>query len=306
VLVVSRMKDGIDRPLAVYAGLIDKTSYDAAGRSLTVTHKELRSIAADRFGSMVPSYAPGGSFSVSGKSLRGIARAVIAKGFLSAPGDNWHFPVVLPADESGSQERIWHNYNLNSIEDMLSEVQDADGGPDIAFDPIWTAGMRLEWWARIGTPRIANNWFEWSLSAPDTPVLSFVEDVDSSKQRSGMFVPGEGSEEKMLVGRSPAGGIAGSGMPDRDGLISMKSVDSQSELNSLALSALKTHREPARTTSFSLDGPGTDIGDTFRLGARTRIWVQDDPFLTDGWRDGYVVGLSGGMSTEVSVEVQPV
>lgn len=303
VLVVSRMKDGIDAPLAVYAGIIDDTDWDDPTGVLTVSHRELRSVLEDRKGAQIPTYTASSTLTVSGKSLRGIARALISRGLISTMGDNWHWPVVLPADEAGSQSRSWEMYKLESIESMLAEVQAADGGPDVAFDPIWSSGMRLEWWARIGTPRIAGSTFEWSASASESPVLSLRERTNSSQQRSGVFAVGAGSGAAMLVGR--AGSLAGTPMMDRDADVSYKSVDSQAELDSLALAELKRNREPRRLTSFALHGPDTDLGDTFRIGSRTRIWVEGNAYMSDGWRAGYVTALSGDMSDRIGVEAQP-
>lgn len=303
VLVVSRMKAGIDAPLAVYAGLIDDQEFDYDSGRLTVQHKELRWILQDRFALQVPTFNRASVYTIAGKSLRGAARAVIAKGLISTLGDNWHFPVVLPADQSGTVEKSWPVNKFVSLEDMLAEVCKMDGGPDIAFDPVWTSGGRLEWWARIGSPRISAGVFEWSASAADTPVRGLREQLDSSRQKSGVFAPGDGSGEDRPVGT--AGGIAGSGMPDRDAVVSFSQVEKETELNSLALANLKAHREPTLRTTFSLHAPDTDLGDQFRLGSQTRIWVEGSVFLSDGWREGYVVALSGDMGSLVGVEALP-
>lgn len=302
VLVVSRKKAGIDHPLAVYAGLIDDRDFDDDTQTLTVSHKELRWILQDRYASQIPSFNPAGKFTITNKSLKGAARAIISKGLISALGDNWHFPVVLPADESGGFSKDWPLEKHTSIESMLAEVCGMDGGPDVTFDPIWTAGGQLQWWAKIGAPRLVGSFFEWSLGVADSPVKRFKERENSSKQRSGVFAPGEGSGAKRPVGLSPDGGVAGSGMPDRDAVVSFSDVEKESDLDSLALAHLKLHREPTRSTTFSLHAPDTDLGDTFRLGSTTKVWVEGSSFLADGWRTGYVTTLSGDMSPDVAVE----
>lgn len=303
VVVVSRLKNDGDSRFAVYAGLIDDRVWDDDTGELTVSHRELRWILADRFGAIVPLYNPSSSFGVSNKSLRGAARAIIAKGLISTPGNNWHFPVVLPADEAGGFSKEWPLDKFSSIEDMLAEVSAMDGGPDIAFDAVWTADGRLEWWARIGSPRIAGSTFEWATGVADSPVRGFREQENSAEQKSGVFAPGDGSGPDRPVGR--AGNVAGSGMPDRDAVEPFSQVERLSDLNSLALENLKVFREPARSTTFGLYAPDTDLGDTFRLGARTRVWVQGNAFLVDGWREGYVTQLSGDMGSMLRVEVQP-
>lgn len=303
ILVVSRVKYQNDNRFAVYAGLIDDRAWDDDTGELTVSHKELRWILADRYAAIVPLYNAEGDFVVENKSLRGAARAVIAKGLLSTPGNNWHFPVVLPADQAGSFKRKWPINKFTSIEEMLTEVSSLDGGPDVAFDAVWTNDGRLEWWARIGSPRIEGSTFEWATGVADSPVIGFKERENSSKQKSGVFAPGDGTGKYRPVGT--AGNVAGSGMPDRDAVVAFSKVEEDAELDSLAMANLKAHREPTRSSTFSLYAPDTDLGDSFRLGARTRVWVQDNPFLVDGWREGYVVRLSGDVGMNVAVEVLP-
>ena len=304
-VVVSKWQVPFTRPFAVYWGEIsDEVDVDDDAGTVTVSHAELRGVLASRYGAMIPTYSPGGAFMVTGRSPRGAAVEILQHALTtSTPGDNWHYPLILPAAGSGSLTKTWPHHKLDSCEQMLTDVQNLPGGPDIAFDPVWSTTGRLEHWARLGSPRIAGETFEWSTIAPETPVRKLRERTSHARQRSGVLVAAEGSEADMIVGR--AGSRPGSPMMDRDVAVSAKSITTQAEADEAAAAELAATREPVRQTSFALHVPDVPLGDTFRLGARTRLWVENHWYLTSGWREGYVVAISGDMSDEIGVEVQP-
>lgn len=304
-IVVSKWQVPFTRPFALYWGEIsDEVDVDDEAGTLTVTHLELRNVLSSRYGAMVPTYGPGGSFGVTNRSLRGAAIEIIRHGLTtSAPGDNWHYPLVLPAAEAGSFSKSWPHYELASCEEMLTDIQTLPNGPDIAFDPVWSTTGRIEHWARVGSPLIAGADFEWSYIAPETPVRKLKEKVSYSRQKSGVFVAGEGTEADMIVGL--AGNRPGTPMMDRDVAITAKDAETQAEADAIAEAELAATREGIRQTSFSLHAPDVPIGDTFRLGARTHIWVENHWYLPSGWRHGYVVAISGNMTDEIGVEVVP-
>lgn len=289
-----------DTPL--YAGVILRHRWDRTSGVLTVEHSELRVIFSRRFSFMVPTHTPGGSFTLSGKSLRGLVRGVVARGAHSIPGDNWHLPVVLPADEAGSQSRTWFNYLFTSIEEMVTEVQNTDGGPDVHLQPRWSAAGKLEWLLRLGTPKLTGGTFEYNASAQASSATDVTQVTDATKQLSGVFALGAGSEEDMRVGK--AGGLAGTDIPDMDTSRSFKDKDVISELDGLALSELKTFREPTVQVGFGTLATETPGADALVLGWTLRLWVDGDEFMNDGWRTSYLVGMSGDMSMRVGLEIQ--
>lgn len=303
-IVVSKWQVPFTRPFAVYWGeLADEIDVDDEAGTVAVTHSELRGVMQSRYGAMVPTFAPDGAFRVTNLTLRGAAIEIARHALTtSTPGDNWHYPVVLPAAEAGSFSKAWPHYALDTTEKMLTDVQDLPGGPDVAFDAVWSTSGSVEHWMRVGSPLIEGIDFEWSYNAPETPVRKLKEKVSSSRQKSGVFVAGEGSEEDMIVGR--AGSLPGTPMMDRDVAITAKDAETQAEADAIAEAELAATREPIRQTTFSLHAPDVPLGDTFRLGARTHLWVENHWYLPSGWRHGYVVAISGNMSDEIGVETE--
>ena len=124
---------------AMYAGLIKGPSRWNPGTGIrTIKSVEVRAMAARRYLFMVPTYTAETKHFVTritGKSPRGIMRRLVEIGFHAIPGDNWHMPIVLGADFAGTAklEEPWSNFSR--IEDLMRQVQDADGGPDVYFDP---------------------------------------------------------------------------------------------------------------------------------------------------------------------------
>lgn len=287
--------------VAVYAGVLNGlNTWDRDKGDLTLSHAEVRSLAARRFAAMLVTYVKTGKFAPANKTLRGLVTAVLREGFYKTPGDNWTLPFVIPADEAGSLSREWLMPDFESIEDMLGQLISADGGPDVALDPRWNANGHLQWHALVGTPRVAGVTHEWNLGAALTPVAGFKEQSDGSKVHSGLFGLGAGAEQDRLVGRSPLTGISGPPIPDMDGTVDLSSVKTEAELNSIATGMIRALRAPTVTHSFGLElgDPESPVDlSTMRLGARTKLHVPADEYVVDGERNGYVTSLGGDLST---------
>lgn len=286
--------------VAKYAGIIHgRVTWDRDAGELTLPSSEVRVLAAKRFAAMLVTYTKTGKFAPAGKSLRGLVTAVLREGFYKTPGDNWTLPFVIPADEAGSQSREWKMPKFDSIDDMLVELTNTDGGPDLVLDPRWNANGHLQWHALVGSPRVAGEQHDWDLGAALTPVTGYKEHEDGSKMLSGVFALGAGSEEDTLVGRSPLTGISGPPIPDMDGTMSFTSIESEAELNALATGMIRAFRSPTVTHEFGLilgepDSP-VDMA-TMRPGARTKLSLPSDEFIVGGFRNGYVTSLGGDLA----------
>lgn len=290
----------------VYAGIIMRWSWDRDTGVLTVDHREFRALLSKRYAWLVPTYPTSTvnpqpwSWTVTGKSLRGIARAVVAKTTKLVPGDGWDMPVVLGADESGSRSMTWWAFNFLSGEDMLSQVQDSDGGPDVFFRPRWSSSGSLEWVFEAGTPRLGGGVVERIAPAPKSPGLRSVTVMDGTDQLTGLFGLGEGSEQDMKVGL--AGPLAGSSIPTMDTKRSLKNADTQASVDALSWGALRDDREPIRQYNTS-----TIVGEFFPscgVGGTLREYLSDDEMIADGWVNYYVIGTSMRWGSEqMDVEV---
>lgn len=235
-----------------------------------------------------------------GKSKRGLARAVIARYATNvAPG--FGFPLVLPADEAGGESRLWPFYEFATAEDMLSEVQNADGGPDVYFRPRWspTTG-NLEWVVDIGAPGLSGPTVEWVLDAPNSPAMDVMQHTDGTKTLTGIIALGKGSEQDMVIGF--AGGL-GSFPVWLDATKSHKSVDDAPRLDALALGELRSVEQPTAQLTIG-SAPATVALPDVRVGSTIRLLSSGDPFITDGTHVLNVIGMSGGPGETVSLETQ--
>lgn len=287
----------------VYAGIILRRTYNRDAGTLTVDHSELRTIFSRRHAFPIGGYGSG-TLTVASKSARGAARAVVYAGAdQGVPDSRWHLPVVLPADEAGGVFMEWYNYNFHTVEEMLQDVQNMNNGPDIDFRPRWGASGALEFEVRVGTPRLTGGPFEWNVSADKSGVADLTVTDDATKQLTGLFAIGAGSEADMRHGE--AGDPGGSLVPFLDASRSYKSIDDVSLLGSYGAAELATHREATNQFDFSVLASGTPSVERLTPGATLRLWFSGDPWIGDGWQDLYLLGLSGDMSEKVKLEVQP-
>lgn len=293
--------------VAVYAGLIASRTWDAATGKLTVDLVELREMMSWRLTTDVAEFTWAATLSISGKSKRGMVRALIQSGMNRGDAANWDFPIDLGPDEAGGESVSAYSWELRVIEQMVSEIQDSEGGPDVHFDPVWSGdlmGGPLIWRLRLGTPRLAGPTFEMSQSADESPLTGVTLLEDGWKMTTGIMVAGEGSEGDMVTGS--AGWGAGEIIsPWRDRSIAYKQVASKAVLDSLGAEELNATRFPARLKSFSVQIDDVVHPGALRIGSRVRAWTAGDEFEPEGRFPGYLVGLSGSTKRSLDLELVP-
>ena len=293
----------------VTAGLIGYREFADATGSLTLNIVELEAMLKWRMITGVSWYDAAGKLTVTGKSKRGLIRALAQAGLNR--GDSsffWNFNVDLGPDYAGGHSRTWHHYSLQTVEALINEIRDSDAGPDVHLDPEWRSGV-LWWVLRTGTPRLAGSVFEFNQSVADSAVLNPRLIEDGAKMTTGTFAIGNGSDEAMKVGLGdPADSTLGLAVstPYRDQTITHKHVEGQAELDSLGLADVEAHFFPTVLKRFSLRISDYAHPGNLRLGSRIRVWNDANEFEDEGWFDGYLIGLSGTLSTDVmDVEVMP-
>ncbi|WP_159576089.1 hypothetical protein [Microbacterium sp. 8M] len=282
-----------------YAGLIRTQKYGRFTGVLELSTVEIRQVLAIRMPFTVPEYDPNGVRAVIGKSLRGIMRQVLDWGTKRPGSNDWSLPVVLPADESGSQSRSWQMYNFETVEQLLQQIEGTNGGPDLHLRPRWGATGALEWESRIGT--LTGPAFEWDSTASEHGLADFTVTKDAAKQLTGVFSIGAGSEADMKVGQSPFTGIPGTRIPNLDATRSFKTLADDAQLDAAALAELQAFREPSRVVT--LGALASDVLPSMVLGSTLRAWVEGDEFLDDGWYGGTLVGMSGNLSETIGMEI---
>lgn len=191
------------------------------------------------------------SLSYSGLSLGTIAKRLVQEAQAHTGGS---VPVVFPADEAGTAERVYPGYELASVGQRLSELSDVEGGPEIDFTPRLTADRTgVEWVMRVGTtaqPQLVQAGLDWMV---DTSVprgnlggLTITEDATSVTSRA--FAKGSGTDTATLISR-PAVDSArlDAGFPLLESAGSYSSVLEQSTIDAHAAGDLASNDRPWQT-----------------------------------------------------------
>lgn len=280
----------------VYAGLICGTpEYEQATKTVTVPHAELRILMKGRYQHTVYGHVQSNIFTLSGLTLASIAGEIIRRGLvlpdgLDVPSD-WRMPVNVLAPVAGGESRSYPADRFQSTEQMLTEVQNSDGGPDIHLQPILTGGNLLQWDARIGSPRLDGPLIERNAAASEGGAVGLTTGGAAENQATGIWMLGEGSENDTRIGR--AGDETGPDhprVPYMDVPRPAKGVSDVEVLNSMARAEWRSTRNPATQVNF--DVLAADALPNARVGSTARVWMQDDPWMPDGWNTGYVIGMS--------------
>lgn len=299
----------------VYAGVIISRSYDKSSKTLTVRHSEVREIFSRRFSFGLNGYAGSsnpadpdyhGALRIVNRSARGTARAIIERGALMGPtGHPWRLPIEVPADEAGDVNVVWENYQVRSIERLLTEVEERHDGPDIYFRPTADpATATLEWEMQIGNPRLSGQFFHWPLDAPEPTPFEVAVEEDAAKQLTGVFMlgTGQGVDQKRGDALITSGLIT----PILDRVDSASQVGDVDQLNSLAQGQLTAHA--IWTTQVSMSVRASSLPDARFLtpGATVRIDTLDDPWMPDDAGLFYVISVSGDLTDTLKLEVQAI
>lgn len=285
----------------VYAGLVMNSDYLRDTATLTIQHVDVRTLMQERLTFGVSGYAQG-DLTVSGKSLSGMVRGILQRGIYDW-GNTWRLPVDLPADGSGSNSLRVKNWEWARIEDLLQRVEKL--GAVIDFDPYYDTAGGLRFAVRVGTPHLPGASLEWVATAEATPVINLRVQKNGSRQLSGCFYMGKGTEADMRVGE--AGFIAGPTIPVRDAARSAKDESDVSKLNSMALTDLQANRRAAEQWSFALVADETWPVEQLKPGARITLHCYGDPVIDDGAHSFIVTGVSVDSTTSViTPEVQPI
>ena len=284
-----------------YAGLISGHDWDRDSGTLQVRHQELRALLSRRLVTGTGSYSAGGFFEVAGKSLRGVGRAIVARATAGTPGDGHYVPVVFPADEAGGVTRRWWFYELANAEDMLTEIQDTDGGPDVYLRPRWSTAGTLEWVLEIGSPNVSGPTVEWAVDAPKSPAVGVSQATSADKTLTGVIGIGKGSEQDLLLGF--AGGLGT--FPIRlDGTRQYKTLDTPAALDAAAMGELRTVEHPTVQIGVKSAPAKVALPDV-RVGSTLRLRVSGDEFMADGTAVTKVIGVSGSVgSSMIGLETQ--
>lgn len=246
-------------------------------------------------------------FSVSGKSLGGIARALVERATGSALSA---VPVVLPVDEAGDHTESFPLWSVPFHGEQLRQItQRAIDAPDIRFAPRRRADDRrfLEWVMEVGTeamPSLSQGGPDWvfDASAPKSPVLGISPDEDATQMATQVWVTGNGMEEDILMAHDASGELPALGWPVIDASASHQTVEQQATLDGHAASLLARLSRPVEVFKVSVRAKAAN---EVQAGDYARLVTKADPYAGDMDRTMRVKQVSGDLSDTVTLEMFP-
>lgn len=245
------------------------------------------------------------SYTVTGKSLGGLARALVEHAISQTYGN---VPVVLPADESGTHTEFFPLYSLLDYGEQLRQItQRAVDAPDIRFAPRRTAAdpRFIEWVMQVGTdaqPGVFQAGPNWVLdkSAPKSPVMRISTDEDATDMASQVWSTGNGQEQSTLMDAASSTDLTDLGWPLIESKISKPTVEDQATLTSHTESELLRVNRPIEVLKVSARASAYN---EVAAGDYCRTITRDDAWLGDYDATTRVRQVSGDLSDEVLFEM---
>lgn len=286
----------------VYAGIIWGTDYDRPSHRLTIEHEDVWSFWARRHAVASNGNDVGQTkLTHTNLSLPTLAKRAVQEG-TDAASPLYALPIVYPADVSGVHSDVWHGYHLPVVQDLLNDLMDEFGGPDIDFQPRWspTTG-RLEWVMRAGN--LGGNSWEVMADAPKTNISGIGVKSDARKVTNNEFAIGEGMERDMLIRSNPNDASI---YPALESQTAYKNATTEASLDRRIEETQRVYGSPTRQWSASLQVDGAPSVTALVLGGTFRVHIVDDPWLPDGWNDNRLIQIDGDLGRRMTLGFQTI
>jgi hypothetical protein len=122
-----------------------------------------------------------GSREVYDLDAASVARWYIAQTFLDNADPRANLPIEGSFYDDGTIRRTVFNYQAKTLETVLTEMQDFDGGPDLDFRPLRKASGLFFHEQRIGRPRLLGSAYDIIPGAESHDAEITGTDLDASK-----------------------------------------------------------------------------------------------------------------------------
>lgn len=291
------------------AGPIWSHSYDAHKQTLTVRAAGLESLFSYRklIQVLLPGDVPQEQVYTYTSSLGTIAKRLIQMAMGHYGGS---LPIVLPADEPGTNLRTYYGYELAWIADRLKQLREVMGGPDMAFEPRLSADrLGIEWVMRHGSTadpllhQAGDDWV-WDARVPQSAVTGLSVARDGAGMAMRSWATGSGQQTALLMAMQENLDRLDDGYPLLETDSAHSSVETLSVLGAHAQAGLEAAARPWQTWSFSAR-PDVDpkLG-AYRPGDWAKVWVPEDhlylsSLLGEGFYRTRILGFSGGLTGSV-------
>ncbi|GAA2230278.1 hypothetical protein N1031_06955 [Herbiconiux moechotypicola] len=286
----------------VYSGLMMGTTYDRSAATLTVASAEVRTILARRMLFPIGGYATG-TKNFTSRTLRGLIFEILQLATQGDPSVVWRLPFSFDglSAEIGPEARTYFAYLFENAEKLITDLQDADGGPDVHFQARWASDLRREWLVRLGSPKLSGPARSFTTVGRAPTALNVQETLDGTQMVTGIFLAGAGSEEDMLHGEAATVAAPG-GYPSLDVVRQAKKLTDQSQLNVRAAAERDAFRLPTKQLSF--DVLARDFLPDGVPGSPVALWDEGDFWLPDGQNYQRCIGMRGDLSERITLDTQ--
>ena len=298
----------------VWGHVITGRSYDLASGQLRIRHAEVGELLKKRLFFPVTGYSNSafvefGPFTRAGM-LTSVARHACGGGYW-ADVTHRRLPVHFDTPATGGWTRRTYQHEFEHPWNWMTAIADGDPGVDFVFAAGFGSDSGeggeiagFQWVFHTGSP-IERSTHEYSVTAPESPVLSASIDWDAVDHATGVFALGEGQGSARPVGR-----VGSLETPEVPRVINLGQEASVASLDAAAMGEWSAVRVPAEVWSIQLNADRVlapmhgGVNDGLRPGSRLVLQFQDDPVMGSGSREFYVVGMSGGLGSVVTVEGQ--
>lgn len=297
------------------AGPIWTHDYNAATRTLTIGAAGLWSYYDHR--KVLPVLAPGVNPATAVTSYSTLWLGTIAKRLvqLAHTHTNGSVPVVFQADEAGTSVRNYPGYEMNAVGQMLRNITQDQGGPEISFVPRRQVadGRYLEWLMRVGTvtqPLLVQAGADWIWDANATRGAVAQFGVKRDGQALGMraWIQGSGTQTGALFGRADDTSLLTAGFPLLEVTESghENTVD-QATVDAWAASLLTRSSRPIETWTFTVRRDQTPRLGTYAVGDYATVSTPEhDPYRPGVTVRSRIAAFTGDDSASIDVELIPI
>lgn len=168
--------------------------------------------------------------------------------------DGW-MPAGI-ATETGTYTAEWFHHHLQTLNEILNDLTEADNGPD--FDMrTERVGSSFRYRPRFGNPRLASVQRELDLTTKQHHGIRVRERTIGRDQLTGVAGSGEGSGEKLMVSQSALEGGESFSGPFLDTTSQFPDVHEKSLLDAKTRGLRIAHSAPSKVLELTVRAGGS-------------------------------------------------
>ena len=197
-----------------------------------------------------------------------------------------------PIQEPGDKQRTYYSWDLATVADRISDIMNLDGGNEARFDPYLTDTGDLRFQLLIGKPYLVTARHRWSAVAPDQRVDLVSIDAAGSNLTNQVWATGGKDADKTLICRRTAA--------PQDGYMLMQSSNT-SHTTVSRLATLQQHATAQLAAGYWPSESFTlHVGEEYdvHVGDHADVRVSDD-YLGDQLLKLKITDISGDTGSDM-------